>query len=147
MFNNPHNRCGIVYPPEELELLAEFCVEHDVVAICDEVWEQLTFDNQRHIPVMGLPGMRDRTVKIGSAGKMFSLTGWKVGLVAAAPDIMRVLAKAHQFTTFTTAPNLQMAVAHGLAKDEAYFDDMRHFFPRLMSNLFVKRSGNNKDSD
>jgi aspartate/methionine/tyrosine aminotransferase len=72
--------------------------------------------------------MRDRTVKIGSAGKIFSLTGWKVGFVCAAPPIMRVLAKAHQFLTFTTPPNLQTAVAYGLGKDESYFDGMRTAF-------------------
>lgn len=125
VFNNPHNPCGIVYPKEQLELLAEFCCHYDVIAICDEVWEHLTFNKQRHLPVMALPGMRERTIKIGSAGKMFSLTGWKVGLVCAAPDIMRVLAKAHQFTTFTTAPNLQMAVSYGLSKTQEYFDEMQ----------------------
>lgn len=135
VFNNPHNPCGIVYPRQQLELLAELCVEYDAIAICDEVWEHLTFNNVHHIPVMALPGMRARTIKIGSAGKMFSLTGWKVGLVAAAPDIMRVLAKAHQFTTFTTAPNLQTAVAFGLAKDQAYFDAMRSRFARCRDRL------------
>ena len=135
VFNNPHNPCGIVYPREQLELLAEFRCEFDAIAICDEVWEHLTFNNQKHIPIMALPGMRDRTIKIGSAGKMFSLTGWKVGLVMAAPDIMRVLAKAHQFTTFTTAPNLQMAVAYGLGKDAAYFDEMRARYARSCDRL------------
>ncbi|MGE3248370.1 MAG: aminotransferase [Beijerinckiaceae bacterium] len=135
VFNNPHNPCGIVYPREQLELLAEFCCAFDAIAICDEVWEHLTFNNQKHIPMMAMPGMRDRTIKIGSAGKIFSLTGWKIGLVAAAPDIMRVLAKAHQFTTFTTAPNLQSAVAYGLSKDEAYFDGMRTAYARSRDRL------------
>ena len=72
-----------------------------------------------------MPGMRERTVKIGSAGKIFSLTGWKVGFVCAAPHVLRVLAKAHQFLTFTTPPNLQAAVAYGLGKDDAYFEGMR----------------------
>ena len=135
VFNNPHNPCGIVYPREQLELLAEICVEHDAIAICDEVWEHLTFNNHTHIPIMSIPEMRDRTIKIGSAGKMFSLTGWKVGLVMAAPDIMRVLAKAHQFTTFTTAPNLQSAVAFGLAKEQSYFDGMRTRYARSRDRL------------
>jgi N-succinyldiaminopimelate aminotransferase len=125
VFNNPHNPCGVVYPQEQLELLAEFCCAYDAIAICDEVWEHLTFNNLRHTSLIALPGMRERTIKISSAGKIFSLTGWKVGLVMAAPGIMRVLAKAHQFTTFTTAPNLQSAVAFGLGKDASYFDDMR----------------------
>ena len=135
VFNNPHNPCGVVYPREQLELLAEYCCKYDAIAICDEVWEHLTFDNMRHMPVMGIPGMRERTIKIGSAGKIFSLTGWKVGLVMAAPHIMRVLAKAHQFTTFTTAPNLQSAVAFGLKKGPEYFDEMREVYARSRDRL------------
>jgi N-succinyldiaminopimelate aminotransferase len=77
-----------------------------------------------------MEGMRERTVKIGSAGKIFSLTGWKVGLVCAAPAIMRVIARAHQFITFTTPPNLQSAVAYGLMKEDAYFTGMRAAFQR-----------------
>jgi N-succinyldiaminopimelate aminotransferase len=130
VFNNPHNPCGIIYPREQLELLAEFCVKHDVIAICDEVWEHLIFDGKSHIPLMAMPGMRNRTIKISSAGKIFSLTGWKIGMVMAAPEIMRVIAKAHQFTTFTTAPSLQSAVALGLAKDDDYFRTMRASFQR-----------------
>lgn len=130
VFNNPHNPCGVIYPREQLELLAEYCVKHDVIAICDEVWEHLIFDGRSHIPLMAMPGMRERTIKISSAGKIFSLTGWKIGMVMAAPDIMRVVAKAHQFTTFTTAPNLQSAVALGLGKDDDYFRTMRASFQR-----------------
>lgn len=140
VFNNPHNPCGVIYARDQLELLAEYCVKHDVIAICDEVWEHLIFDGKEHIPMMSLPGMRDRTIKISSAGKIFSLTGWKIGLVMAAPDIMRVLAKAHQFNTFTTAPNLQSAVALGLAKDEAYFDDMRASFQRSRDRFCARMS-------
>lgn len=125
LLNNPLNPAGVVYGREDLELLARFCVKHDAVAVCDEVWEHVVFDGLRHQTMLSLPGMRDRTVKIGSAGKIFSLTGWKVGLVCAAPEILRVLAKAHQFLTFTTPPNLQAAVAYGLGKDDAYFTGLR----------------------
>ena len=111
LFNNPLNPTGTVYDRAQLELLARFCVKFDAIAICDEVWEHLVFDGRAHIPLIALPGMRERTVKIGSAGKIFSLTGWKVGLVAAAPSLLAVLAKAHQFLTFTTPPNLQVGVA------------------------------------
>ena len=79
---------------------------------------------------MSRPGMRERTVKISSAGKIFSLTGWKVGMVMAAPELMRVLAKAHQYITFTTPPNLQAAVAYGLGKEDGYFEGMRADFQR-----------------
>ena len=125
LFNNPLNPCGIVYDRAQVELLARFCVSHNAVAICDEVWEHVIFDRRSHVTMLNIPGMRGRTVKIGSGGKIFSLTGWKVGLVAAAPDLMRVLAKAHQYLTFTTPPSLQMAVAYGLGKDDAYFTGMR----------------------
>jgi len=130
LFNNPLNPAGVVYGAEDLDLLARFCVRHDAVAVCDEVWEHVIFDGRRHLPLMAREGMRERTVKIGSAGKIFSLTGWKVGLVAAAPALMKVLSKAHQFLTFTTPPNLQAAVAYGLGKDDAYFTAMRGAFER-----------------
>ena len=115
---------------QALALLARFCVKYDAIALCDEVWEHVIFDGRAHVPLMAMEGMRERTVKIGSAGKIFSLTGWKVGLVCAAPAIMRVIARAHQFITFTTPPNLQSAVAYGLMKDDAYFTDMRAAFQR-----------------
>ena len=108
-----------------MELLAGFCIRHDAIALCDEVWEHVVFDGRKHIPMLAIEGMRERTVKIGSAGKIFSLTGWKVGFVVATPALMRVLAKAHQFITFTTPPNLQAAVAYGLGKDDGYFETMR----------------------
>jgi aspartate/methionine/tyrosine aminotransferase len=130
VFNNPLNPTATVFSSEDLALLAEFCRRFDAIAISDEVWEHVVFDGRKHQPVLGLEGMRDRSVKIGSAGKIFSLTGWKVGFVAAAPHIMKVLAKSHQFLTFTTAPNLQVAVAYGLAKDDSYFEDMRKNFAR-----------------
>jgi len=124
VLNNPINPTGIVLPREDLELLAEFCIAHDAVAICDEVWEQVVFDQARHTPLITLPGMRERTVKIGSAGKMFGLTGWKVGFLCAAPALTHALARAHQFLTFTTPPNLQAAVAWGLDNLGAWFETM-----------------------
>jgi N-succinyldiaminopimelate aminotransferase len=130
LFNNPLNPTGTVYAREDLELLARFCERHDAVAVCDEVWEHMVFDGRRHEPLIGMPGMRERCVKIGSAGKIFSLTGWKVGFVCAAPGLLRVLAKAHQFITFTTPPNLQAAVAYGLGKADDYFTGMRREFQR-----------------
>jgi aspartate/methionine/tyrosine aminotransferase len=135
MFNNPLNPTATVFPPEDLELLARYCERFDAVAVCDEVWEHVTFDGRTHIPLIALPGMRERTVKIGSAGKIFSLTGWKVGFVCAAPALMKVLSKAHQFLTFTTPPNLQTAVAYGLGKDDAFFEEMRADLQRSRDRL------------
>ncbi|KPF70713.1 aminotransferase [Bosea sp. AAP35] len=130
LFNNPLNPTATIFSPADLDLLADFCIRHDAVAICDEVWEHVVFDGHRHVPVMSRPGMRERTVKISSAGKIFSLTGWKVGMVMAAPALMKVLSKAHQYITFTTPPNLQAAVAYGLGKDDGYFEGMRADFQR-----------------
>lgn len=130
LFNNPLNPTATIFSEADLDLLADFCVRHDVIAICDEVWEHVVFDGHRHASLLGRPDMRERTVKISSAGKIFSLTGWKVGLVMAAPAVMRVLAKAHQYITFTTPPNLQAAVAYGLGKADGYFEGMRADFQR-----------------
>jgi N-succinyldiaminopimelate aminotransferase len=137
LFNNPLNPVATVCPVEDLSMLAHFCMSHDAIALCDEVWEHVIFDGLKHIPLAALPGMRERTVKVGSAGKIFSLTGWKVGFVCAAPALMKVLAKAHQYITFTTPPNLQSAVAHGLMKDDSYFAGMRAEFQRSRDRLAV----------
>lgn len=135
ILNNPLNPAAVVYPREDLEMLGRICQEHNLIAICDEVWEHVVFDGREHIPLIAIPGMRDRTVKIGSAGKIFGLTGWKIGFVCAAPHILRVLAKAHQFITFTTAPNLQVAVAYGLGKPDDYFFQMRVDLARSRDRL------------
>jgi aspartate/methionine/tyrosine aminotransferase len=121
LINNPMNPAAKVFAYDELSTIAELCVAHDAIAICDEVYEHIVFDGRRHTPLMTLPGMRERSVRIGSAGKTFSLTGWKVGYVTAAPHLLEPITKAHQFTTFTTPPNLQKAVAFGLAKADDYY--------------------------
>jgi len=135
VLNNPNNPTGVVLPDEDLALLAELCVAHDVIALCDEVWEQVVFGNARHRPLIAYPGMRERTVKIGSAGKMFGLTGWKVGFLCAAPGLTHSLARAHQFLTFTTPPNLQSAVAWGLANSDDWFARMPRDLERSRDRL------------
>ena len=124
LINSPHNPTGAMLNAAERALLAEICVGHDLIAICDDVWEHVVFGPDKHVPLIAEPGMRDRTVKIGSAGKILALTGWKVGWMCAAPPIATVLMRAHQFLTFTTPPNLQTAVAFGLGKGQDYFDAM-----------------------
>ncbi|MFT4251209.1 MAG: aminotransferase [Caulobacter sp.] len=124
VLNSPLNPAGVVTPDEDLALLAEFCTRFDVTAVCDEVWEAVVFDGRAHRPLMTFPGMRERTVKIGSAGKLFGMTGWKVGFLCAAPALARALAGAHQFLTFTTPPNLQAAVAFGLEEPGDWFEAM-----------------------
>ncbi len=132
MLNSPMNPCGKVFTSEELGFIAGLVQQHDTYAICDEVYEHLVFDGWKHIPLMTLPGMRERCMRIGSAGKTFSFTGWKIGYVSAPRALATVVAKAHQNLTFTSAPNLQRGVAVGLAKDDAYFRS-------LSSDLQAKR--------
>ncbi len=141
LFNDPLNPTATMASVEERRLLADFCVERDLIAICDEVWEHVVFDGRTHASLMAEPGMRERAVKIGSAGKIFSLTGWKVGWLCAAPALSGVIAKAHQFLTFTTPPNLQAAAAYGLGKDMGYFATMRAGFQRSRDRLAAGLTG------
>jgi aspartate/methionine/tyrosine aminotransferase len=105
----------------ERATLGRVCVEHDLFAVCDEVWEDVRFDGARHGSLLAEPGMAGRAVKIGSAGKLFGLTGWKVGWMVAHGELAALLGRAHQFLTFTTPPALQWAVAEGLGLDDAWF--------------------------
>ncbi len=143
VLNNPINPAGAVLPDGDLAMLAEFCVRHDANAICDEVWEQVEFYGAVHRPLIGYPGMRERTVKIGSAGKMFGLTGWKVGFLCAAPALTHALSRTHQFLTFTTPPNLQAAVAFGLNNSGDWFEVMPRSLQRSRDRLAegLKREG------
>lgn len=141
LFNDPLNPTATVFSREDRALLARFCVAHDAIAICDEVWEHIVFDGLRHESLITENGMRARTVKIGSAGKIFNLTGWKVGFVCAAPELLGALAKAHQFLTFTTPPNLQAAVAYGLSKEDAFFEGLRADLARSRDRLAAGLAG------
>lgn len=124
LLNTPQNPASKVYTRSELEVIAGLIKEFDAIAICDEVYEHMAFDGRQHTPLMNLPGMRERTIRIGSAGKTFSLTGWKVGYLTGTAELLRAVSKAHQFLVFTTAPNLQRAVAFGLGQDDGYFDGL-----------------------
>ncbi len=121
VLNSPMNPCGKVFRADELAFLADRCVTHNLVALCDEVYEHLVYEGARHIPLLTLPGMAERAVRVGSAGKTFALTGWKVGYLSGPERLVAPIAKAHQFVTFTTVPALQLAVAEGLAYPESYF--------------------------
>ncbi|WP_183933860.1 aminotransferase [Sphingomicrobium lutaoense] len=118
ILNNPHNPTGRLFDREELMAVAEVAEAHDLIVVSDEVWEHILFGEEDFIPFASLPDMAARTIKCGSAGKIFSLTGWKVGWLVADPDLASIAARAHQFTTFATPPNLQAAVAKGLGQDD-----------------------------
>jgi aspartate/methionine/tyrosine aminotransferase len=121
LLNSPMNPTGKVFTPDELDFIAALLRQHDAYAVCDEVYEHLVFPGAKHIPLMTLPDMAERCLRIGSAGKTFSLTGWKIGYVSGPAALIALVAKAHQNLTFTSAPNLQRAVAYGLSKDDSYF--------------------------
>ncbi|MFC8669473.1 MULTISPECIES: pyridoxal phosphate-dependent aminotransferase [Streptomyces] len=129
LINTPHNPTGTVLTREELTAIAELAVERDLLVVTDEVYEHLVFDEAEHIPLATLPGMRGRTVTIGSAGKSFSFTGWKVGWVTAAPELVAAVRSAKQFLTYVASGPFQYAVAEALALPDTYFEafgaDMR----------------------
>ncbi|RIX27079.1 aminotransferase [Sphingomonas edaphi] len=139
VFNNPHNPTGRLFDAEELSAIAEIAVAHDLVVIADEVWEHVLLDGKSFVPIASLPGMEQRTLKCGSAGKIFSLTGWKIGWVVSSPEMASLAARAHQFLTFASAPNLQAAVAFGMAEGDAWLQPMRDRFAsarnRMMEGL------------
>jgi N-succinyldiaminopimelate aminotransferase len=114
LVNSPHNPTGTVFTRAELTVIAELCQEHGLIAITDEVYEHLTFDGVEHVPMATLPGMRERTVMISSAGKTFSVTGWKTGWVCAPPAMVTAVQTVKQFLTFTASAPWQLAVAYGL---------------------------------
>ncbi len=120
VINTPINPIGRVFDRGELETIARVISRTNANVICDEVYEHLVFDNREHVPLIGLPAMGERVVRCGSAGKMFSLTGWKVGWVAGSSALIDPIAKAHQFLTFTTPPGLQLGIAHGLEQQIAF---------------------------
>ncbi|EFJ44947.1 hypothetical protein VOLCADRAFT_106184 [Volvox carteri f. nagariensis] len=132
MLNSPHNPSGKVFTRSELEAIAELCIRHDVIALCDEVYEHLVFGGAKHISLRALPGMAERCVRLGSAGKTFSFTAWKVGWMTGPARLMSPIIKAHQFLVFTVPSSLQRAVAHGLENES-------EFYLSLGPSLGVKR--------
>lgn len=124
LVNTPLNPIGRVFDDEELDSVARVLARSNAVAICDEVYEHLVFDGRPFCPLIKRPNMAERVVRVGSAGKMFSLTGWKIGWVAGAAPLIDVIAKAHQFITFTTSPALQSGVAHALKNEMGFTLDL-----------------------
>lgn len=135
LFNNPQNPTGRLFGRDELQIVADIAIAHDLILISDEVWEHVLLGNEAFTPIAMLPGMAERTLKAGSAGKIFSLTGWKVGWIVASPENAALAARAHQFLTFSTAPNLQAAVAFGLTDGDAWIEPMRQRFARALQRM------------
>ncbi|MDE0579744.1 MAG: pyridoxal phosphate-dependent aminotransferase [bacterium] len=122
--NSPHNPTGKVFDRQELELIAELCRRHDLLAVTDEVYEHLAYDGE-HIPMATLPGMRERTITVSSGGKTFSFTGWKIGWVCAVPELRDAVTTTKQFLTFVNGAPFQHAIAVGLRLGDDYFDGLR----------------------
>ncbi len=124
ILNSPHNPTGKVFSVEELDQVARLCVEHDVIAITDEVYEHLVFEGHRHVPLASRPGMADRTVTISSGGKTLSFTGWKIGWVCARPALVRAIQAAKQLLTYVSGGPFQPAVAVGLRLGDDFFHEL-----------------------
>ena len=122
--NSPHNPSGKVFDRQELELIADLCRRHDLLAVTDEVYEHLAYDGE-HIPMATLPGMRERTITVSSGGKTFSFTGWKIGWVCAVPELRDAVTAAKQFLTYVNGAPFQHAIAVGLRLGDDYFDGLR----------------------
>uniref|UniRef100_A0A7S3VSG2 Aminotransferase class I/classII large domain-containing protein n=1 Tax=Dunaliella tertiolecta TaxID=3047 RepID=A0A7S3VSG2_DUNTE len=133
MFNSPHNPSGKVFSHEEMQAIARLCIQHDVIAVCDEVYEHLTLNGTKHVSLRTLPGMAERSIRLGSAGKTFSFTAWKVGWMTGPSHLLAPIIKAHQFLVFTVPSNLQRAVAHGLNSEA-------NFYRQLGEQLSKKRA-------
>ncbi|MCY4008574.1 MAG: ribonuclease HI [Anaerolineaceae bacterium] len=125
LLNTPHNPVGRVYTLEELSFIADLCKEFDVLVITDEVYEHLTFDSHVHIPIATLPDMFERTITIGSAGKTFGMTGWKIGWSYGPPDLIQGIWRVHQFVVFAVNHPTQLAVAHAFGLDQSYYRQYR----------------------
>jgi N-succinyldiaminopimelate aminotransferase len=122
LLNTPHNPTGKVFTPDELAVIADLAQRNNLVVVADEVYEHLVFDGRRHVPIATLPGMRERTVMVGSAGKSFSVTGWKIGWVAAPAALTGAVRTVKQFLTYVSGAPFQPAVARALAKQPPHYN-------------------------
>ncbi|PKV92354.1 succinyldiaminopimelate aminotransferase [Amycolatopsis echigonensis] len=125
LLNSPHNPTGTVFSRAQLAEVARLCVEHDLIAVTDEVYEHLVFDGAEHLPLASFPGMRERTVAISSAGKTFNCTGWKIGWVCSTPHLVAAVKAAKQFITFVSGGPLQPAVAYALDNELEWVENLR----------------------
>ncbi|MEK9663866.1 MAG: pyridoxal phosphate-dependent aminotransferase [Candidatus Nanopelagicales bacterium] len=125
LINTPHNPTGVVFTVEELQAIATIAIEHDLIVISDEAYEHLWFDDHQHVPIATLPGMAERTVTIGSAGKSFSFTGWKIGWATGPAPLIRAVRAVRQHLSYVSGGPFQYAIAHALRMPDSYYDDFR----------------------
>ena len=125
LINSPHNPTGVVLDRADLGAIAELAVQHDVLVICDEVYEHLTFDGAQHIPLATFPGMRERTVRVSSAGKTFWATGWKIGWALATPDLINEITAVKQYLSYSSGAPFQPAIARALDEGDEWVEKAR----------------------
>ncbi|XP_074546363.1 kynurenine--oxoglutarate transaminase 1 [Halichoeres trimaculatus] len=140
VINTPNNPLGKVYKTEELQMIADLCIKHDMLCISDEVYEWLTYDGSKHVKIASLPGMWERTITIGSGGKTFSATGWKVGWAIGAGHIIKHMKTIHQNTVYHCATAAQEAVAQGFEREYEVFGTPESYFKQLPAMLYHKRN-------
>jgi L-glutamine---4-(methylsulfanyl)-2-oxobutanoate aminotransferase len=138
--NTPHNPSGRVFSETEMAGIAALCVENDVLAICDEVYEEIFFEGE-HLRLATYPGMAERTVLLSSVGKTYSLTGWKVGWAIGPPGLTRGIRSAHQYLTFTTPTPVQHGAVAALAAPASYYEDLRADYRRRRDRLVEGLAG------
>ena len=139
--NSPHNPTGAVLSDGDLEAIAAKCREHDIIAISDEVYEHLVFDGARHRSIARFEGMRERTVRVSSAAKSLSCTGWKIGWITAPADLIAGAMAAKQYLSFSSGTPLQIAVAHALEHEQAWIGELRAQLQAQRDQLYAALTG------
>ena len=141
ILNTPQNPSGRVFTRQELAMIAELCIEYDVTVIADEVYEHLIFKPAQHVPIATLPGMFERTVTVSSAGKLFSMTGWKIGWVYGSPDLVQGVLGAHQFVTFAVHHPSQEAIAYALNLPDTYYETFQAMYEKKRQLILTALDG------
>jgi aspartate/methionine/tyrosine aminotransferase len=143
ILNSPGNPTGQVFDRSQLEFIASLCQEFDALAITDEIYEHIVYDGFRHIPMMTIPGMRDRTIMVNSMSKTYAVTGWRVGWVAASPDLTESIRKVHDFLTVGAAAPLQEAGAVALGLPDSYYAELAHDYETRRDRMLamLERAG------
>ena len=141
ILNTPQNPSGRVFTHQELTMIADLCIEYDVTVIADEVYEHLIFAPAQHIPIATLPGMFERTVTVSSAGKLFSMTGWKIGWVYGSPDLVQAVLGAHQFVTFSVHHPSQEAIAYALNLPDTYYETFQTMYEKKRQLILTALDG------
>ena len=144
ILNNPHNPSGKVFKKEELKKISDLIIKNDCFVLADEVYEFLTFDQSKHIPIASLPNMKERTITVSSSGKTFGLTGWKVGWCMASEEVSHAIRMVHQFNTFSICQPVQWAFAEALEKLDRYipqfiqsYSEKKEYFTRELKSLGI----------